>query len=120
MNPKTPCSDQSEERIRDWLRTHVEPGTEVVVRTFRDDTLRYDRGTVVRLGNGRFEVMVLDAGESFKLSGSFYYSGRSCWNTGGKIRLVMPTPEVLKACSICERRSGYFPSRRGTWICSFR
>jgi hypothetical protein len=98
----SPCADQSQEEIEKWLRANVALGTEVVVRHTQSDLLRYQRGRVVRLGRGRFEVATQQAGGTYSESGNtFYYSGRNCWHPKGQTSLVIPTPAVLEACDRC-------------------
>lgn len=117
---RAPCWEQSEDKIRRWLRAHVELGADVVVRTTREGRLRYDRGRVVHLGKGRFDVALLSPSAVLEVSGAFYYSGRSCRSTRGNVRLVIPTLEVIEACAVSELYGDFLLGPRGLWICSFR
>jgi hypothetical protein len=107
--PKSPCSDQTREAIEMWLRSNVRIGQDVAIRRTHGGLLWYERGCVVRLGKGRFEValspnraMTSDSGDSF------YYSGKNCRypqvQTAGHSSLA-----VLAACEVCERERGPLP-----------
>jgi hypothetical protein len=86
----------------------------VVIRNTQAGLLQYERGIVVRLGQGRFHIAARQHDGS--LSGApqaFYYSGKHGWHPKGQTRLIIPTPTVLEACDICEKAGGFMPG--GPW-----
>ena len=117
MSAKSPCWEQTEDGIKRWLLENVRVGERVVVRTIKGSSLRYELGRIIRLERGRFAVAKSQSAGLVDSSWSFYYSGRSCKNPRGSVRLVIPTPEVLEACAICVETGGFLP---GSYVCSFR
>lgn len=116
----SPCADQSQEAIENWLRAEVAVGAEVIVRHTQSDLLQYERGRVVRLGRGRFEVATQRADGTYPESGeAFYYSGRNCWHPKGQTSIVIATPAVLEACDRCTP-NGYLPPPPGADPLLFR
>ena len=114
----TPCAEQSEAAIGAWLNANVKFGVLVALRHTHGGMLRYERGEVVRLGRGRFQVAVLrKRGVVDKTSASFFYSGRSCLDPKGQTRLVIPTDAVLHACDVCDSTDGFLPG--GPWVLTF-
>ena len=93
-----PCSGQSEEQIKDWMKEHVAIGEIVAVRNSHAGFIQYAQAKVVRIGKGRFEVDSLGEGNLSQSGTAFYYSGKNCWHPKGKTRLVIPTEPVLAAC----------------------
>jgi hypothetical protein len=107
----SPCFDQTNEAIEEWLRANVGDGCQVVMRDTRGGLLSYKRGVVVRLGKGRFEVAPQLADREFASAGeAFYYSGKNCWRPKGQVSLVMPTESVLRACDDCLSNNGFLPA----------
>lgn len=110
----SPCAGQSADAIAVWLKERVAFSVEIVVRRTQAGMLQYERGKVVSLGKGRFEVSVRSRNGIFAESGdTFYYSGKNCREPKGQTRLVIPTPSVLKACGVCEQNDGFMPG--GPW-----
>ena len=117
MTSKAPCFNQSEDGIRRWLLENVEVAIRVAMRTVKDGRLRYELGFVIRLERGRFAVAMPLSPGLVVSSRYFYYSGRSCKNPRGPVRLVIPTTEVVEACAMCVETEGFLP---GSYECSFR
>lgn len=110
----SPCAGQSADAIAAWLKEHVAISVEVVVRHTQAGMLKYEMGKVIRLGKGRFEVGMRSRNDIFAVSGgSFYYSGKNCWEPKGQTRLVIPTTSVLNACEVCAQNGGFMPG--GAW-----
>lgn len=116
----SPCFQQDDESVVAWLRANVRPGCEVVVRRSQGGLLSYTAGKVVRLGRGRFEVGERARDGVYGASGeAFYYSGKNCWHPKGQTRLVIPTPEVLHACDVCDANGGFLPALPWSYRVSF-
>ena len=114
----TPCSDQTEASITDWLNANVKFGRLVVFRHTHGGMLRYERGEVIRIGRGRFQVAVKRKdGAVEKTSTAFFYSGKSCQDPKGQTHLVIPTDAVLEACDVCASKDGFLPG--GPWDLPF-
>lgn len=85
---KSPCYGQTAEAIETWLRTNAQLGVELVVRRTQFHMLEYTKAKVTGFGRGRI----------YTDQGSFYYSGKNCFQPKGQTRLVIPTPETLASC----------------------
>jgi hypothetical protein len=97
MPINAPCHGQTEESVKDWLRSNVHIGCAVAIRNTPAGFLQYVPATVVRMGRGRFEVAPLNSFTLSSAGNTFYYSGKNCWHPKGQTRLVIPTPEVIAA-----------------------
>lgn len=97
--PRSPCYEQTDEAVNQWLKANVALDAVVVVRHTQAGFTHYVKAKVIRLGKGRFEVDTLGAGHLSTAGTSFFYSGKNCWEPKGQTRLVIPTDAVLAACT---------------------
>lgn len=94
-----PCYGQTEEEVKAWMTANVAVGATVAVRNTQGGFLHYAKGTVTRIGKGRFQVEIDPAHEGGLSDAGpmFYYSGKNCFHPKGQTRLVIPTEAVMKA-----------------------
>ncbi len=93
----------------------------VVVRRIQDGLLQYERGVVLSLRPRNFNVGTQRRDGTFAETGeTFDYSGRHWRNPKGPVRLVLPTPAVLKACDVCDFGAGSMPGDADSYTYSVR
>jgi hypothetical protein len=115
--PNSPCKDQSDKSIRNWLRSNIKVGAIVAVRRIQGGKLQYERAVVLSVRPKNFNVGV-ELGD-----GSFAGAGETFDNAGRnrrdpKARIVIPTEAVLQACILCDFGRGFMPGDADTYIYS--
>ena len=116
--PNTPCKDQTEKSIKNWLIANLKVGATVAIRHTQGGMLRYERAVVLSIRPRNFALGALQSDGSFAESGmSFAYSGRNYREPTGQTRLVVPTPAVLAACDACHFGERALPG--GPWVYIF-
>ena len=90
VQSKMPCSDQTAEDTKEWMKAHAKKGHVAVVRTTQDGIWEY-RLVEIQDTNPRIGRVYV---ESF---GAFYYDGRNCFHPKGQTHLIVPTPTVVQA-----------------------
>ena len=108
----SPCRDQSEKSIRNWLHAHIHVGVVVAIRRARNGTLQYERAAVLSIRPKNFNVGPQQRDGTFADAGiTFDQAGRSWREPDGGMRLVMPTEEVLAACDACDFGAAFLPQQ---------
>lgn len=119
--PNSPCSDQSEKSIKNWLRSNIKVGLVVAIRRMQDGMLQYERAVVLSLRPKNFNVGAQLQDGTFSESGvTFDHAGRSWQNPTGPVRLVAPTQAVLKACDACRFGTEFLPGKPESYVVSVR
>jgi len=117
--PNSPCGDQSEKSIKNWLRSNVKVGVVVAIRRIQDGMLQYERAVVLSVRPKNFNVGVQLSDGDFSESGiTFDAAGRPWQASAGPIRLVAPTPAVLQACDACRFGTQFLPGKPESYIVS--
>ena len=107
-DPNSPCRDQSEKSIKNWLRSHIRVGTIVAIRRIQDGMLQYERAVVLSIRPKNFNVGTQQRDGTFADSGeTFDYSGKNWRDPTGPMRLVIPTEAVIEACDACDFGTKY-------------
>jgi hypothetical protein len=119
--PNSPCADQTEKSIKNWLRLNTKVGVVVAIRRMQEGMLQYQRGVVVSLRPRNFNVGIQLEDGTFAESGTtFDHAGRSWQDPSGPVRLVAPTPAVLQACDACHFGTQFLPGKPESYVVSVR
>ena len=120
-DPNSPCRDQSEKSIKNWLHSNIKVGAIVAIRCIQDGMLRYERAVVLSIRPKNFNVSTQQRDGTFAEFGeTFDYSGRNWRDPTSQVRMVVPTQGVLEACDACAFGARFMPGDARSYTYSVR